>query len=505
MSDIRIMVVEDDAGLREALVDTLMLAGYHVVAAASAEDALLHLKKHVVQLVISDVQMGSVSGLTLLRTLREHYSKIPVLMMTAYANVQDAVEAIRLGAIDYLAKPFSPEVLVSSVARYVIPEPTSVTEPIAAAPESKALLQLAARVAQSAASVMILGPSGSGKEVLARYIHQQSARASAPFVAINCAAIPENMLESTLFGYEKGAFTGAISACPGKFEQAQGGTLLLDEITEMPLNLQVKILRVLQEREVERLGSRKTLRLDVRILATSNRDLRQAVAEGHFREDLYYRLNVFPLCWPALKDRAADIVPLALHLLQRHCQLQQRPIVRVSDAAAAVLTAHTWPGNVRELDNVMQRALILQQGLVIEAADILVESAPSFAQPKFSRSSNDIEQAVHQRAGIADYASNTDAATLGRHELPEMPAGAKAFAAASSATYPAPRSTASSVTSSASDFKTEIHEQEHKLILATLHACAFKRKAVAQKLGISDRTLRYKLARMRESGIEVPV
>ncbi|GGW63239.1 sigma-54-dependent transcriptional regulator [Alishewanella tabrizica] len=502
MSDIRIMVVEDDAGLREALADTLMLAGYHVVAAASAEDALLHLKKHVVQLVISDVQMGSVSGLTLLRTLREHYSKIPVLMMTAYANVQDAVEAIRLGAIDYLAKPFSPEVLVSSVARYVIPEPTSVTEPIAAAPESKALLQLAARVAQSAASVMILGPSGSGKEVLARYIHQQSARASAPFVAINCAAIPENMLESTLFGYEKGAFTGAISACPGKFEQAQGGTLLLDEITEMPLNLQVKILRVLQEREVERLGSRKTLRLDVRILATSNRDLRQAVAEGHFREDLYYRLNVFPLCWPALKDRAADIVPLALHLLQRHCQLQQRPIVRLSDAAAAVLTAHTWPGNVRELDNVVQRALILQQGLVIDAADILVESAPRRDNPQFSRSTDDTVQAPSQDAGGAGYVSITELAPPVCYAPSEMPASAAAAFVATSST---PSSAASSAISSASDFKTEIHEQEHKLILATLHACAFKRKDVAQKLGISDRTLRYKLARMRESGIEVPV
>lgn len=448
MSDLRILVVEDDAGLREALSDTLQLAHYQVVTADSAEQALLLLKQHKVQLVISDVQMGSVSGLTLLKTLREHYASLPVLMMTAYANVQDAVEAIRLGAIDYLAKPFSPEVLVSTVGRYAVVERAQHGEPIAEAAQSKALLQLAARVAQSDASVMIMGPSGSGKEVLARYVHQHSARADAPFVAINCAAIPDNMLESTLFGYEKGAFTGAIAACPGKFELAQGGTLLLDEITEMPLSLQAKLLRVLQEREVERLGSRKTIKLNIRVLATSNRDLKQAVSDGVFREDLYYRLNVFPLCWPALAERVADIVPLAQHLLQRHCKQQQRAVATLDAAAALQLTQYHWPGNVRELDNVIQRALILQPSNVITSADILLESvAPVLA--------------------VAE-------ASVAEVEL------------------------------DISDFKSEIHEQEHKLILATMQACAYKRKEVAQKLGISDRTLRYKLARMRESGIELP-
>lgn len=457
MSDLRILIVEDDAGLREALMDTLLLANYLVSVADSAEEALLLLKTQRVQLVISDVQMGSVSGLTLLKTLREHYPALPVLMMTAYANVQDAVEAIRLGAIDYLAKPFSPEVLVSTVGRYVVVDEGLQFTPIAAAPASKALLALATRVAQSDASVMILGPSGSGKEVLARYLHQQSARATAPFVAINCAAIPDNMLESTLFGYEKGAFTGAIAACPGKFEQAQGGTLLLDEISEMPLNLQAKLLRVLQEREVERLGGRKTIKLDVRILATSNRDLRQAVANGIFREDLYYRLNVFPLRWPTLAERAADIVPLAQHLLQRHCTAEQRCLVTLSQAAAERLTAYTWPGNVRELDNVIQRALILQTGSEIGVDDILLEQdvADSLAQ---------IGKDNERSANLTEDAAATDI----------------------------------------TDFKAEIHEQEHKLILATMQACAYKRKDVAQKLGISDRTLRYKLARMRESGIELP-
>src|SRR5690606_12248406 len=278
-------------------------------------------------------------------------------------------------AIDYLAKPFSPEVLLSTVSRYVAPEAVANIEPVVAAPASKQLLALCARVARTDASVMISGPSGSGKEVLARYIHQLSARNSGPFVAINCAAIPENMLESTLFGYEKGAFTGAVNACPGKFEQAQQGTLLLDEITEMDLNLQAKLLRVLQEREVERLGGRKTIKLDVRILATSNRNLKQAVAQGEFREDLFYRLNVFPLVWPALCERPEDIVPLAQHLLQRHCHHNGRSQVILTPAAAQRLQRYSWPGNVRELDNVMQRALIIAAGDEIDVDDIMLEQA----------------------------------------------------------------------------------------------------------------------------------
>lgn len=446
MSDLVVLVVEDDAGLREALCDTLLLAGYAPLAADCAEQALLLLKKQKVQLVVSDVQMGSVSGLNLLQTLNEHYPQLPVLLMTAYANVQDAVEAMRLGAIDYLSKPFSPEVLVSMVSRYVKAASTSANQPIVADPKSLALLQLAEKVARSEASVMILGPSGSGKEVLARYIHQQSNRSSEPFVAINCAAIPENMLEATLFGYEKGAFTGAVNACPGKFEQANGGTLLLDEVTEMPLNLQAKLLRVIQEREVERLGGRKLIKLDIRILATSNRELRQAVNDGVLREDLYYRLNVFPLCWPALSERPGDILPLAEHLLARYARQQERSIPSLTAAAKQRLVGYNWPGNVRELDNVMQRALILQSGSLLEANDILLESHPF------------VPSAASQH--------------------PEMLA-------------------------EESHFKTEIHQQEHKLILATMRACDHKRKEAAARLGISDRTLRYKLARMRELGIEV--
>ena len=444
----KILVVEDDAGLQEALADTLTLAQYDVVLAANAEQALQQLKQHKIRLVVSDVQMGAISGLELLKSVKLNYPQLPVLMMTAYATVNDAVTAIRLGAVDYLAKPFSPEVLINMVGRYVSPEEVLPFEPIVAAPCSQQLVKLAAKVARADANVMVLGPSGSGKEVLARYIHLQSARHNGPFVAINCAAIPENMLESTLFGYEKGAFTGAISACPGKFEQAQQGTILLDEISEMDLNLQAKLLRVLQEREVERLGSRKTIKLDVRVIATSNRDLRQAVAQGQFREDLFYRLNVFPLTWPALWERPEDILPLTTHLMERHCQQQGIATPELSAGAKRKLLTHEWPGNVRELDNVIQRALIVHNDNLISDEDIMLENSPlSLSRPEPVAVSIDPELSV---------------------------------------------------------FKSGVYEQEHRIILETMRACANRRREVAEKLGISARTLRYKLARMRESGIALP-
>ena len=286
MSQSRILIVEDDAGLREALSDTLELGGYQVLAADCAERAMVVLSSEKVDLVVSDIQMGEMDGLVLLRSIKNKFPNMPVLLMTAYAKIDDAVQAMRDGATDYLSKPFSPEVLLNLVGRYAPAQQVESRTPIVADPVSVKLLDLSRKVAKSDATVMVLGPSGSGKEVLARYIHDQSGRKEQPFVAINCAAIPENMLEATLFGYEKGAFTGALQACPGKFEQAQGGTILLDEITEMDLGLQAKLLRVLQEKEVERLGSRKTIGLDIRVVATSNRDLRKAVERGEFREDL---------------------------------------------------------------------------------------------------------------------------------------------------------------------------------------------------------------------------
>ena len=439
------MVVEDDAGLREALVDTLMLAGYQSVPVESGEEALVVLKSQTVDLVVSDVQMGGMSGLSLLKSIRNNYPKLPVLIMTAYGTIDDAVQAMRDGACNYMAKPFAPEVLLNMVNQYVPLQLQDECEPVAADKTSVELLTLAKKVANTEASVMVLGPSGSGKEVLAQYIHRFSPRSQSPFVAINCAAIPENMLEATLFGYEKGAFTGAIQACPGKFEQAQGGTILLDEITEMDLGLQAKILRVLQEREVERLGGRKTISLDVRVIATSNRDLKEAVSEGVFREDLYYRLNVFPLTWLPLNQRRDDIIPLAQHLIARICQKDGNVIPELTTAARSKLFAYDWPGNVRELDNVVQRALILQSDRCIDAGDLLIDN---FEPPK---------------------AQDTAMATAKDDKL-----------------------------------GSELKLQEHQIILDTLHACQGSRKDVAERLGISPRTLRYKIARMRDSGIQIP-
>jgi two-component system response regulator FlrC len=446
MAKQKVLVVEDDADLREALVDTLLLAGYQCVEAESGEQALLQLKSHQVKIVISDVQMAGMSGLSLLKSIKSYQPNLPVLLMTAYGTIDDAVQAMQDGACNYIAKPFAPQVLLNMVSQYIPPTVVNHNDPIVADKSSLALLSLASKVASTDASVMILGPSGSGKEVLAQYVHNRSKRHGESFVAINCAAIPENMLEATLFGYEKGAFTGAIQACPGKFEQAQGGTILLDEITEMDLALQAKILRVLQEREVERLGGRKTISLDVRVIATSNRDLKEAVREGVFREDLYYRLNVFPLTWLPLAQRVDDILVLAEHLVLRHCQNNGDSVPEFSAAARNKLHSYHWPGNVRELDNVIQRALILQSNSLIDASDILIEHFDTAILP--------VEPSV---------------------EITEDKLGS------------------------------ELKLQEHQIILDTLQACHGSRKDVAERLGISPRTLRYKMAKMRDSGIQIPV
>ncbi|WP_017444774.1 sigma-54-dependent transcriptional regulator [Gayadomonas joobiniege] len=437
-----ILIVEDDKALCEAIADTLSLAGYQVKQAYQVDSGLIELKQTKIDLVISDVQMPNQTGLDLLSLLKTQFDGIPILLMTAYATVSDAVSAMQQGAIDYLSKPFSPQVLLNLVDKALPSE--SASGAVFNDPASHHLLNLARRVAQSSASVLITGASGTGKEILAKEIHQSSARNQQAFVAINCAAIPETMLEATLFGYQKGAFTGATQACPGKFEQANGGTLLLDEITEMALPLQAKLLRVLQEKQVERLGASQLIDLDVRIIATSNRHLRQAVDAGQFREDLYYRLNVFPLHWPTLAQRPGDIMPLAHHLLKKHqsdrCQLT------FSQQAEQKLLAYHWPGNVRELENVMQRALILKQGRQINAQDIFFES-----------------QLNEPQNIAAQVASEQQNQTLSELKLTEL-----------------------------------------QLIQNTLNECQGKRGQAAQKLGISARTLRYKIAKMRDLGMQIP-
>lgn len=308
----------------------------------SGERVLLALSRQSFDMVISDIQMGGMDGLTLLANIRQQYPQVPVLLMTAYANIDGAVRAMREGAIDYLAKPFSPEVLLNQVSRYVPAQKVEKRAVVYGDPKTAELFQLATRVARSEATVMVAGPSGTGKEVLARYIHDNSSRAEQTFVAINCAAIPENMLEATLFGYEKGPLPARYRAAPASSSRRRG-TLLLDEITEMDLGLQAKLLRVLQEKEVERLGSRKMIPLDVRVIATSNRDLKKAVQDGLFREDLYYRLNVFPLRWTALWERPGDILPLAEHLLALHAGQQGLPTPQLTEPARERLLAHPGP------------------------------------------------------------------------------------------------------------------------------------------------------------------
>ncbi len=370
--DAKILVVEDDVELREALVDSLNLEGYAVVEAANGLDALGKLTDEVV-MVISDVQMDKMDGFTLLTRIRAKLPHLPVVLMTAYGTIEKAVECMKAGAVHYMVKPFEAAELNSVVHKFFSTDATAEDDFVAVDVKTKEAKRLADKVAKSPASVMIMGESGTGKEVLSRYIHRQSDRAKGPFVAINCAAIPENMLEAILFGYEKGAFTGAVKNTPGKFELAQGGTLLLDEISEMPLELQTKLLRVLQEREVEPLGSLKPIPLDVRVLCTSNRDMKKEIAQGRFREDLYYRLNVFPLTLPALRERPEDILPIARRLLARHCK-GVRPMPEMTAGAAEKLMAYRWPGNIRELDNVIQRSLILMQGDSIDPSAILLES-----------------------------------------------------------------------------------------------------------------------------------
>ena len=345
--------------------------------------------------------------------------------------------------------------------------------------------------------------------MLSRYLHDKSSRKDEAFVAINCAAIPDTMLESTLFGYEKGAFTGAVQACPGKFEQAQNGTILLDEISEMPLELQVKLLRVLQEREVERLGSRKTIKLNIRVLATSNRDIKKAVEAGTFREDLYYRLNVFPLQWLPLKQRKGDIIPLAEHLLSRHAKEQSSAIPSLSEAAKQCLFAYSWPGNVRELDNVMQRALILGNDDVIDCDALILEDQQfeHMQQPTISTTTAQAQSASMDAAstGYVDSRSegqlysnstNNNNSNFDGDLIKNLSIDSGNATISSSAV--------TTETEEPEALGQGLKQQEQKIILEALQTCRGKRKDVAELLGISPRTLRYKIARMKEQGIALP-
>ncbi|MGC1182248.1 sigma-54-dependent transcriptional regulator [Legionella sp.] len=433
-----VLIVEDDPVLREALAETMTIAGHSYITAKDGKEALVLLELHSPAIVLSDIRMDEMDGNQLLDGIQRKRPGLPVILMTAYGSVQDAVDVMRRGAVDYLQKPFSAQALIEKINQFIKVELDADTgEPIAQDPKSQALLSMAMKVAQSDVGVMISGESGTGKEVLAHFIHDHSSRKKQTFIAINCAAIPEQMLEATLFGYEKGSFTGAYKSTPGKFEQAQGGTLLLDEVSEMPLSLQAKLLRVLQEKEVERIGSNKTISLDVRIIATTNRQLKDEVQAGRFREDLFYRLNIFPLQWHPLRERINDIIPLANYLIRKHCH--KLPIVPViSSAAQKLMLDYLWPGNARELDNVIQRALVLQTQGIIESEHL--------------------------------HLSTTSTIVLETNSV-------------------------------ANSKNLQIHEFE--LIEKTLSENEGNRQKVAALLGVSERTLRYKLAKMREEGYVV--
>lgn len=451
ISRLHVLVVEDDPALREAVRFTLDTAQITACAVAGGADALAALARQPFDLVLTDLRMETMDGLALLQAVRRQAPLLPVLLMTAYGDVEQAVAAMRAGACDFLVKPFAPEHLLARVRGYARTSGPGEGD-VAVDPASQQIFALAARVAATDATVLLLGESGVGKEVLARYIHKRSARALEPFVAINCAAIPDNLLEATLFGYERGAFTGAHTAHPGKFEQAQRGTLLLDEVSELPLPLQAKLLRVLQEREVERVGGKKTVALDIRVVATSNRDLTAEVAAGHFRADLFHRLNVFPLTIPPLRERPGDILPLARAILQRHAATLGGAGCLDPDTAT-LLHACSWRGNVRELENVLSRALILANGAVI-GPEILRLSLPP---------------------------PGPDRGTLPAAEPAAPPA-----ASAAPAPPPAPAATMAEV------------ERTH--ILTTLRECGGSRQQATARLGISERTLRNRLKQYRAEG-----
>ncbi|MCK5867285.1 MAG: sigma-54-dependent Fis family transcriptional regulator [Mycoplasmataceae bacterium] len=444
MNKSTILVVEDDTDLRIALCDTLEMAGYEVSSTDTGQGALDKLANEQFGLLLSDLQMEPMNGQTLLKKAKKLTPELPVLIMTAYGTVQGAVEAMHEGASDYLIKPFEADDLLERVQRYVRIVSTN-EDMIAVDKSSQDLLALSRRVADADATVLISGESGTGKEVLAKFLHENSVRKNEPFVAINCAAIPENMLEATLFGYEKGAFTGAVQAYAGKFEQANKGTILLDEISEMDLGLQAKLLRVLQEREVERIGGRKLISLDVRVLATTNRLLREEVTEGRFREDLFYRLNVFPLQLLPLRERPDDILPLSKQLIAKHSAQPHSATPILSECAQYALIHHQWQGNVRELDNVLQRALILQSGNKITAKDLAFETMTP-----------------------VNMGQNIDEVNSGSQLNDDLRG----------------------------------HEQRHILDSLSKNNCS--RRLTAKDLGVSERTLRYKIARLREEGVEIP-
>jgi len=403
----QILVVDDEEQMRAAMEAVLARMGHAVRKCENGREALEAIELSKPDLVISDMRMPEMDGMELLAAIRETNPLLPVVMITAYGTIEQAVDVMKAGAFDFVTKPFSAEDLEQIVARALNPSKrASVKQEKREEKKSsfaivtndkafKGILEIAISVAQSSASVLIQGESGTGKELIARLIHNSSPQASGPFVAVNCAALPENLLESELFGHEKGSFTGAHAMKTGKFEQANGGTILLDEISEMELPLQAKLLRVLQEREVDRVGGQRPIPIDVRVVATTNRDIRKSVASGDFREDLYYRLNVIPLYVPSLRNRTGDVQLLLEHFVRK---AENGSTKQVTAELIADLAKYTWPGNVRELQNACERAVLFAKDDELEAQHFLLGA---LSQEQMADSSNDSLQ-LHSGLSVAE-------------------------------------------------------------------------------------------------------
>ncbi len=397
----QILVVDDEANLRRVLSAQLSRDGYDVHLAEDGEAGLAYLREHHIDLVITDLRMPKVDGMELLRAALRDDASRPVVMMTAHGTVETAVEALKTGAFDYLTKPFDQDevrLVVKKALRTRDLASADATDQGHAEPDatgarfgiigqSQPILDLYGvleRVADTPTTVLVTGESGTGKELVARALHENSSRRDGPFIKVNCAAIPKDLMEAELFGYERGAFTGAVGSKPGRFELATGGTLFLDEIGELPTDMQVKLLRVLQESEFERVGGIKTIKVDVRLVAATNRDLKKEISHGAFREDLYYRLNVVPIALPALRERASDIPVLISHFVAKFNTRLKKSVGGIEDAARERLLAYPWPGNIRELENVIERAVLFADGSTIGLGDLAEEVRGSAGVPRAS-------------------------------------------------------------------------------------------------------------------------
>jgi len=485
-----ILVVDDEVEMRIAMSAALKKCGYPVELSHNAIDGLNKFKKNSYSLVITDMTMPKRSGLELLKDIKEIKPQTPVVLVTAYGTIDTAVSAMKHGAFDYVQKPFDFDTFVFLVERALSykPETTKIktleeleqkSKPRGKKGENlnkasfkeiithdegmKNLLQVASNIATSKATVLLQAESGTGKELLARYIHNHSDRKEGSFVAINCAALPENLLESELFGHKKGSFTGAATDHRGKFEQANGGTILLDEIGEMPMSLQAKLLRVLQEYTIDRVGGTESIPIDVRVIATTNRDLMECVERGTFREDLYFRLNVIPLELPPLRDRKSDLRLLANYFVDKHSEINNSNPPKIHEEVYKLLESYNWRGNVRELENVMERAVLLCDGKMIVITNLLMT-------PKAITLSQTSE-GVAASAAVASPAASATPAESGDTLVLEV-----------------------GIT---------MEEAERRLIIKTLAHTQGNRTKTAEILGISIRTLRNKLNEYKAQGIEV--